>query len=373
VSGGFWDTADDYSHTFNVENELVSVSNNGLAYFYSDHLGSSSALQKPDATMAYTWYLPFGGYRPGSAHTQTITDRDFTGQHENMELGLLYYNARFYAPTLGRFISADTIIPNPADPQSYNRYSYVRNFPLNRIDPTGHKECDLEDDCGGGAAPPPQVPPPPQPGSSWWDADMDGNGQLDTEDSVLAQQVYGDLDKVLLSGLREPADATFGSFGRPRTVNCVGSECNRSLHPGLDSTSTDDNSRGDPIYAAAPGRVVAVGFMPSINNNSAFGQYIVIEHNVFGSLYYSVYAHLEDGNVQVEVGEFVSAGMTIGGMGATANQDTVHLHLEIRRETAIDLSQNLPFVIPGNQDGNFFPDNKSTMGQYFVNLSSLDW
>ncbi|MBX3056322.1 MAG: hypothetical protein KF770_07615 [Anaerolineae bacterium] len=36
-----------------------------------------------------TWYLPFGGYRPGSAPTQTITDRDFTGQRENMELGLL--------------------------------------------------------------------------------------------------------------------------------------------------------------------------------------------------------------------------------------------------------------------------------------------
>jgi hypothetical protein len=85
--------------------------NNGLSYFYSDHLGSASALQKPDATMAYTWYLPFGGYRPGSAPSQTITDRDFTGQRENMELGLLYYNARFYAPTL-----ADSSAPTPSSP-----------------------------------------------------------------------------------------------------------------------------------------------------------------------------------------------------------------------------------------------------------------
>ncbi|GIK54329.1 MAG: hypothetical protein BroJett014_33020 [Planctomycetota bacterium] len=104
--------------------------NNGLSYFYSDHLGSSSALQKPDGSVAYTWYLPFGGYRPGSAPTQTITDCDFTGQKENMELGLLYYNARFYAPGLGRFISADTIVPNPANPQSYNRYSYTYNNPM---------------------------------------------------------------------------------------------------------------------------------------------------------------------------------------------------------------------------------------------------
>jgi RHS repeat-associated protein len=98
-----------------------------------------------------TWYLPFGGYRPGSAHTQTITDRDFTGQHENMELGLLYYNARFYAPGLGRFISADTIIPNPANPQSYNRYAYVLNRALNFTDPTGHVETPFNEGGGGGA------------------------------------------------------------------------------------------------------------------------------------------------------------------------------------------------------------------------------
>jgi RHS repeat-associated protein len=94
--------------------------------------------------------LPFGGYR-GSAPSQSITDRDFTGQRENMELGLLYYNARFYAPALGKFISADTIIPNPANPQSYNRYAYVLNRALNFTDPTGHRECDIATgDCSGG-------------------------------------------------------------------------------------------------------------------------------------------------------------------------------------------------------------------------------
>jgi RHS repeat-associated protein len=65
-----------------------------------------------------------------------------------MELGLLYYNARFYAPTLDRFISADTLIPNPANPQSYNRYAYVGNRPLNFSDPTGHcKGANLASQC----------------------------------------------------------------------------------------------------------------------------------------------------------------------------------------------------------------------------------
>ena len=81
-------------------------------------------------------YRPYGSYR--TTPTQTLTDRDFTGQRENRELGLLYYQARYYLPGVGRFISADTIIPNPANPQSYNRYTYVGNRPVNLIDPSGH-------------------------------------------------------------------------------------------------------------------------------------------------------------------------------------------------------------------------------------------
>ena len=69
------------------------------------------------------------------------------------DIGLVYMAARWYAPTLGRFISADTLIPNPTNPQSYNRYSYVGTRVLNATDPTGHRECvvDLEpDDCSDG-------------------------------------------------------------------------------------------------------------------------------------------------------------------------------------------------------------------------------
>ena len=47
--------------------------------------------------------------------------------------------ARFYDPLLGRFLSADTIVPEPGNPQSLNRYSYVYNSPLMYNDPTGHQ------------------------------------------------------------------------------------------------------------------------------------------------------------------------------------------------------------------------------------------
>ena len=46
--------------------------------------------------------------------------------------------AREYDPSLGRWLSADTIVPGPANPQSLNRYSYVYNNPCKYIDPSGH-------------------------------------------------------------------------------------------------------------------------------------------------------------------------------------------------------------------------------------------
>jgi RHS repeat-associated protein len=57
-----------------------------------------------------------GNYR-GAAPTQTVTDRDFTGQPQNREVGLLYYQARFYVPSIGRFASADTLVPDHKNPQ----------------------------------------------------------------------------------------------------------------------------------------------------------------------------------------------------------------------------------------------------------------
>jgi RHS repeat-associated protein len=46
--------------------------------------------------------------------------------------------ARWYSPLIGRFLTADNIVPRPGDPQSMNRFSYAGNSPLNRLDPSGH-------------------------------------------------------------------------------------------------------------------------------------------------------------------------------------------------------------------------------------------
>jgi hypothetical protein len=53
----------------------------------------------------------------------------------------MHYGARFYSPKLGRFVSADSIVPQPGNPQALNRYSYVVNNPVIYRDPSGHAEC----------------------------------------------------------------------------------------------------------------------------------------------------------------------------------------------------------------------------------------
>ena len=82
---------------------------------------------------------------------QTVTDMGYTGHRHNNQaandLGLIYMNARYYLPGLARFASPDTLVPDPANPQAFNRYTYVRNSPPNLTDPTGHRECGALDYC----------------------------------------------------------------------------------------------------------------------------------------------------------------------------------------------------------------------------------
>ncbi|MBX3058575.1 MAG: hypothetical protein KF770_19090 [Anaerolineae bacterium] len=114
--------------------------------------------------------VPLDVYQPDGLLSAEVThfsnwaagvrpDRGFTGHlHNNLgnapdDIGLVYMQARWHLPGLARFISADTIIPNPANPQSYNRYSYVLNRALNFTDPTGHRPSDGCDDYEGCSAP----------------------------------------------------------------------------------------------------------------------------------------------------------------------------------------------------------------------------
>ena len=108
----------------------------GLKYLYPDHLGSSSRMaDAAGKQIKAIWYRPFGGEadETGAAKTRYR----FTGKEKD-DTGLYYYGARYYDDTLGRFLSADSILPNVYDPQQLNRFAYVRNNPVKLVDPDGH-------------------------------------------------------------------------------------------------------------------------------------------------------------------------------------------------------------------------------------------
>jgi RHS repeat-associated protein len=66
------------------------------------------------------------------------TELNYTGQRLD-STGLLFYNARYYDPQVGKFISSDTIVPKVSNPQAFNRYGYAYNNPLKYTDATGHR------------------------------------------------------------------------------------------------------------------------------------------------------------------------------------------------------------------------------------------
>jgi RHS repeat-associated protein len=68
----------------------------------------------------------------------SLSTRGFTNQEQMVDVCLDNYNARVYDPQIGRFMAADTEIPDTQYSQSYNRYTYVENGPLSYTDPTGH-------------------------------------------------------------------------------------------------------------------------------------------------------------------------------------------------------------------------------------------
>ena len=117
---------------------------NKARYLHRDHLDSIDTITgETGAVVERLSYDAHGKRRlddwtagdPVSPNAET--PRGFTG-HEHLDsVGLIHMNGRVYDPTLGRFLSADPIVPELLSTQSFNRYSYVRNNPLSFTDPSG--------------------------------------------------------------------------------------------------------------------------------------------------------------------------------------------------------------------------------------------
>jgi len=141
-------------HIFLGDTRICSaVGNSSYNFYHGDHLGSTSDVtDKNGELIQHTEYTPYGEFSPSDAVTEPrVTQYAYTGQLFDESTELYYYGARYYDPQLGRFITADTIVPDPTDPQAFDRYGYARGNPIRYTDPTGHSFWDKIKDWIGHA------------------------------------------------------------------------------------------------------------------------------------------------------------------------------------------------------------------------------
>jgi len=114
---------------------LAKVQDNNIVYYSSDNVGSTSLETDSLGNINFkSNYLPFG--KELSFSSIGKEKYGFTGKEYDAESSLNYFNARYYNPNNGKFISNDPIFK-----PSEGGYQYVRNNPLIITDPSGKGHC----------------------------------------------------------------------------------------------------------------------------------------------------------------------------------------------------------------------------------------
>lgn len=201
---------------------------------------------------------------------------DFLGMPNSMgvkafgEAGLYYFNARWYDPALGRFITEDPV------KDGTNWYAYVGNDPLNHIDPTGLESADAA--------------------YSWVKSFEDA------------------------PDFKEPVDAPVTSKAGPREPLNTSQGESSPIHKGWDYASS--NGETQSYGASADGKILVTGSRKDI------GSYTVLDH---GDGWQSHYYH-DDVPSLFQDNDPIKSGQTIGGMGQSGKATGPHLHFEIRKD-----------------------------------------
>ena len=123
-----------YTHGPGADEPLVRQTGSGpgapATYYHHDGLGS--AIAATDAAGTITGTQRFDAWGNNGSATGIIAQYGYTGREPD-GTGLIYYRARYYDPTIGRFLQKDPIGLRGG----LNLYAYVGNNPINLIDPFG--------------------------------------------------------------------------------------------------------------------------------------------------------------------------------------------------------------------------------------------
>ncbi len=116
----------------------IKIAGTSKFFLHRENLSSVRAVTTANGAVAETTaYLPYGE----PTNTGMATQKGYIGERHDPETGLVYLNARYLDPKLGRFISPDDWDPT-LEGVGTNRYAYAENDPVNKSDPNGHAMVD---------------------------------------------------------------------------------------------------------------------------------------------------------------------------------------------------------------------------------------
>ena len=116
-----------------------------VTYYYTNEQGTPLATTDAAGNIVNVAdYRPYGEQTLGSpAH-----GAGYTGHVNDADTDFIYMQARYYDPTMGRFLSIDAVRPTAGDVASMNDFAYVGNNPIGNIDPSGNYICnDSPENC----------------------------------------------------------------------------------------------------------------------------------------------------------------------------------------------------------------------------------
>jgi len=148
-NGSAWSWSKDYVYR---EGQLLATveppfASQVVKHVHLDHLGTPRRVTNSSRNIIATHeYYPFGMEACGTADGERMKftghERDLQGTPTIQTDDLDYLHARYYNPNIARFLRVDPAGGKPASPQGWNRYAYVRNNPVKKIDANGTEDGD---------------------------------------------------------------------------------------------------------------------------------------------------------------------------------------------------------------------------------------
>ena len=254
--------------------DLISGSKVGQTELYlRDGLNSVRFLLSDDETvLAEYQYEPYGKIR--SQTGMTDNQYTYTGRRMLTDSDMMYYRSRYYDPMTGRFVKKDSYTGNIDDPLSLNRYVYVKDNPVNFVDPMGLVNWSLVGrgallttlGVGGaiGTVPLAAICPPA--------AAVTGLGAMGSIAWGISDMTAG------LAGADEETEETLNEYESVGTSPVSGATT--FVGTALTTGSTEQAQKNADLAAATESIIVARPNDPISTTDAAFKSYSVVENYI---------------------------------------------------------------------------------------------